>query len=370
MCDAADRIKLFRVPLKRQVTQSAGKLGQPVVNYFAKVEIGTPRKAFNIQFDVDFADSFVPHFEAEPWKRNLHYLSGYSKARSSSSQQFGREKNLTYQECQLRGKSYADLVQVPAFDLHNDALPIMFKQNFLAISFVRYKRFRDLPVDGYFGLAPVYHSRLSTVNPLVNIYIERYIDERQFSLWFDERPESSPAGWIVFGGVDPTLYYGSVTWHELNRRPEDRWTLNLDSVKMDGKMLSIGCDADRCQAILSTAVSDTYGPRDEVQKLYNVLGALIDNSLPLIDCRRRGDLPSVKFIIDNQSYTLLPRYYVRRLPDNRRFRHDTCYVAILPHDEYHPRQWILGTYFLTNYYSVFDMARRRVGFATTRTSFP
>lgn len=120
--------------------------------------------------------------------------------------------------------------------------------------------------------------------------------------------------------------------------------------------------SDECQVIISTALNDIYGPRDEVKRLYNSLNVIEDkNSLSLIDCRRVGRLSSIKFTVDDVDYDVQSSDYILRLPTEKIFKNETCYLSILPADNYHPRQWILGTNFLLNSYYMFDMDNRRVG---------
>lgn len=383
-CDAL--VKTLKIPLTRSTVQQAGELKQPVINYYTTVAIGTPEKQFKIQFDVNLNELFVPHYEWSPFKRNLHYGSGYQCKVSNSCVKTDRSVSTTYQDCKLTGKPYEDFIrfesaQVAAPDptpsyssgskpTRNATLPAQkFRQNFLAISDASDARFKDLEVDGYFGLSPVQQSPNSILSLLLNLHKSQLIENFQFSFWFNPVLDNSQGGELVLGGVDPTRYAGQIYWHTLNPVPHDQWTLNLQFVTLGQQTISTDCGpTSKCQVVVSTGVSDIYGPRDDVNKLYSLLNIIqpASNSLPLIDCRRISQLPIINFMIDGIAYSLLPSNYIRRTVDGTYFKSETCYVAVLPADTFHPRQWILGTNFLGAYYSVFDMNLRQVGFASLR----
>lgn len=357
-CHAIDRI--FRVPLQRKVTPLAGDLGQPVVNYYTPIAIGTPGKVFNIQFDVDFANSFVPHYEWNPFKKNLHYYTGYLGHKSSTSNKSDQILEFVYQKCKLSGKKYRDVIRfIDAEEVGGlgNRLVVEMRQHFIAAGSADKEHFRALPADGFIGLPPTSYSALQIANPLVNMYDNALIDSHIFSIILRR-----DGGEIIFGGLEPYPSLKSDDWHQLNWIPQDRWTLNLKSVQLGKEAISTKCDqASECQVVISTALNDIYGPRDEVKRLYTILSIIEDGkTLPLIDCRRVDQLPSVTFTIDDFNHDLPARDYVIRLPDGGLFGNETCYVSILPADNYHPRQWILGTNALVNSYLIFDMNKRQI----------
>lgn len=383
-CDAAART--LKIPLTRSTVQQAGEFGQPVINYYTTVAIGTPEKRFKIQFDVNYNELFVPHYEWTLFRPYLHYSSGFQCKVSSSCVKTDLSLTTTYQNCKLTGKPYEDYIRFEkALPLGPQATSTQsigqqaqqnssvetkrFRQNFLAIGDASDGRFKDLEVDGYFGLSPAQQSPNGVLSLLLNLHKADLIDSFQFSFWFNPVLDNDQGGELVIGGIDPSRYNGQIYWHTLNPLPHDQWTLNLQYVTLGQQTISLDCSkTSPCQVVLSTGVSDIYGPRDEVNKLYNLLNIIQPSkkSLPLLDCRRIPQLPTINFMIDGIAYTLLPSNYVRKTVDGTYFKSETCYVAVLPSDNFHPRQWTLGTNFLGAYYSVFDMNFRQVGFASLR----
>lgn len=369
--------RTIKIPLIRGTTQGAGTLGQPVISYYSPVNIGTPAKVFNVQFDVGFNDLFVPHYTWSPFKINLHYGKGYQCKVSSTCVKSPNELSVEYQHCKLTGKRYEDLLTLQtaygsAASLNNQssasvgpsAYPTSMRQSFLAIADASDARFKQLPVDGFFGLGPLSQSGSGTVNILANLQVNRLIDNLQFSMWLNPLLDSKQGGELVLGGVDESRYQGQIYWHHLSA-VHSQWVLNLQYISLGNQI--VGCNGQQCQAVLSSAVNEVYGPRVDVQRIYSILNTSHQSSgLELIDCRRILNLPILTFSVDGIPYSMLPSNYVRKTTDGVIFKSETCYVAILPTDSSNSKQWTLGTNFLGAYYSIYDMTYRQVGFASLR----
>lgn len=357
--DAAART--IKVPLISAKTPGAGVFGQPVINFYAPIGLGTPPKKFNVQFDVGLSEPFVPHYKWNPFKINLHYSKGFQCAKSTSCNRTNRSFTLDYQNCRLEGKSYEDIMTLTnAYG--PGVVSVSIRQKFLGISDASDARFKDLPVDGYFGLGPLTQTPSGATNIIDSLRSANYIDNNQFSFWFNPILDSPQGGELILGGVDQTRYQGKIFWHPLIG-VHSQWTIGLQHVGIGGQ--TVGCFEHGCEAVLSTGLNEVYGPRDEVNKIYRFLNTSHQESgLELIDCRRRSSLPLITFTIHGIPYVLLPSNYVRKTTDGGIFKSETCYVAILASDK--AGKWILGTNFIGSYYTIFDMTYRQVGFATLR----
>lgn len=363
--------RTIKIPLVRSTVQAAGTYGQPVINYYTPINVGTPAKAFNIQFDVGLSDSFLPHYNWNPFKGNLHYTKGFQCKDSSTCVKNDRSFIVEYQNCKLTGKPYQDIITFPNVYANMTTAPsgngaqnvVSLRQNFLAVSDASDARFKDLPVDGYFGLSPVAQSPSTINNIIVNLHQSRYIDNLQFSMWLSPALDSPHGGELILGGVDPARYQGQIYWHHLSPM-SNQWALGLQHVSVGSQVVS--CDRQQCMAVLSSAVNEIYGPPEDVQKIYHLLNTVRQGNLQMVDCRRISQMPIITFTVDGIPYALLPSNYVRKTVSGTVFKSETCYVAILPFTNQHQKEWTLGTNFLGAYYSIFDMTYRQVGFASLR----
>lgn len=348
---------------------TAGTLGQPVINYYTQINIGSPAKSFYIQFDTDLQDSFVPHYEWSPFKNNLHYGKGFQCKVSSTCKKTDHTVTIEYQHCKLTGKPYNDLLTLVDAQSSSQRYPVSLRQGFLAMSDASDARFKNLPVDGFFGLGPRIHSS-TTPNLLVALHNAGYIDNLQFSYWINPVLDSRQGGELILGGVDVNRFQGKIYWHPISGL-STRWSIGLQQVILGHQTVS-SCAASgpsRCEAVISSATNEIYGPKGDVDRIYGLLNTTRQPStgLELIDCRRLAKLPVLAMVIDGIPYTLLPSNYVRRMTTGSIFKTETCYVAILPNtDRSNTRTWTLGTNFLGSYYTIFDITYGQVGFATLR----
>lgn len=376
--DAHSAGRIIRIPLGRLNTQGIGSLGQPVINYYAPIYIGTPAKSFSVQFDVGLNDIFVPHYNWNPFKTNLHYSNGYQCKVSSTCVKNNRQYVADYMGCQMTGKPYEDVIHfgsayaqsAPAANQTSSQpvalIPVNFRQNFLAVSDASDARFKDMPIDGFVGLGPQAVSPATTCkNLLVSLHDTNHIDNLQFSLWFNPVLDSNQGGELALGGADTNKYQGQIFWHRLSGVAGDRWALNLQQVVLGNA--PIGCSPENCHATFSTMLNEVYGPRAEVQRIYNLLNTSRQESgIEQIDCRRLPNLPTLTFYMDGIPYALLPSNYIRKMDAGRGVsKKEVCYVAILP-SESHTHEWILGINFLSAYYSIFDMTYKQIGFAALK----
>lgn len=360
--------RLIHVPLQRTTTQGAGQLGQPVVNYYSIVNIGTPPKSFKVQFDVGLNELFVPHYSWNPFNTNLHYSEGFQCKSSSTCKKTNSQFSITYQHVQMTGKRYEDSVTLTMARSNNTNQAIStspaWRQNFLAISSASDGRFSTLPIDGSFGLSPAPQSSSGVNNILVSLHNANLIDNLQFSIWFNPVLDSQAGGELIIGGVDTNKYQGQIYWHSLTGLAPSQWSLGLQYVSLGNQVIS--CHGRQCKAVLSTGLSDITGPNEDVRKIYNLLNTTKSSTgLELIDCRRISSLPFITFFIDGISYYLFPSNYIRKTVDGRIFKKETCYVAIVPSND-NSNTWTLATPFLGAYYTIYDLTYRQIGFAALR----
>jgi len=113
-------------------------------------------------------------------------------------------------------------------------------------------------------------------------------------------------------------------------------------------------------AIVDSGTSILTGPSDVVKQIAESIGAkqLVPNEY-MVDCK--ASLPNMDFTINGNVYTLTPADYL--IPDG-----DMCLFGMMGLDVPRPAGplWILGDVFMRKYYTVFDAANQRVGFALAK----
>jgi hypothetical protein len=132
------------------------------------------------------------------------------------------------------------------------------------------------------------------------------------------------------------------------------WEINLEDVVVSGSSF---VSSNEHSAIVDSGTSILTGPAEEVAKIAASLGAkeFISGEY-LVACDYT--LPNIDFVMNGISYSLSPEDYL--IPDG-----DVCLLGLMALDIPAPTGplWILGDVFMRKYYTVFDTANKRVGFA-------
>lgn len=384
----------IRIALTRNISNlNTYQLTEPEISYFGAISVGSEKKMFNVVFDTASGQTWLPYYSwLSIFANNLHYSDGYSCKDSTTCVSLKREFVFDYRNTRLSGDAYEDVFTIYEDMQKDDAILLVapslsFKHNFLAIDDASDEQFRYKPYDGVIGLAPVTQSESGTRNPLLSIQqeIQRRMglpssvlnpsvapnqmfdhshyrqassqNELMFSFWFNSNQNSRHGGELMMGGVDENRFSGDIYFHRVTSWFD--WQLPLNYVMLGGQVVS--CQYG-CTVTLDTGANSLVGPREDIQAIYTDLQAQHDrdSNLSLVDCNRIDSFPILTFKIDDTPYTLSGRHYVKMF----RFKDKiVCYLSIKPWDE---QRWLVGTSFIGAYYTVFDFANRRIGFASPR----
>eukprot|EP00812_Abedinium_dasypus_P007099 NODE_1902_length_1038_cov_394.790437.p3 GENE.NODE_1902_length_1038_cov_394.790437~~NODE_1902_length_1038_cov_394.790437.p3 ORF type:complete len:153 (-),score=44.14 NODE_1902_length_1038_cov_394.790437:562-1020(-) len=108
-------------------------------------------------------------------------------------------------------------------------------------------------------------------------------------------------------------------------------------------------------AIVDSGTSLLGGPENVVATIAEQIGAQsIGNGLYVLECNY-DDLPDVAFSLGDRNYTLGPHDYLWESETSK-----VCLFGVFGCDM---PFWILGDLFMRKYYTVFDAANMRLGFA-------
>lgn len=355
--------KLVRVNLEKKTSPQKGHLGQPVTSYFVNVHIGTPPKEYKMLLDMNGREVWLPHHSRVGLLLNrLNYSGGYSKKASSTS--FKEEKdiyNIGYKGTQLSGKAYNDLWE---FKDVTESLDFpRFRQRFLAISSASNDQFTRFAVDGVLAINPWPVSETGSELVAVSMTRANLTRELKVGLLLDQNETTTYGGELTFGGTNPTKYLGALRFHPVVS--QHSWELKLSIVMLGHE--SIYRDDDTSTALISTSSNDIYGPPKHIMRILKHFGYsdiendFDDEKLYDIDCLKVAQAPFITFVIDDAYYMLNPLSYIGRKTEGLLFKSQTCYLAILSNKS--TNKWELGTRFVSNYYTVFDLRARQIALA-------
>lgn len=190
-----------------------------------------------------------------------------------------------------------------------------------------------------------------------------------FSFYLNRDVTRSLGGEVIFGGIDERFIDGPITYTNITAK--DKWQFQIDGLAManlknggdEVELVSV-CE-NGCQAIASTGTSIIKGPKEEVRKINEKLGALPSSGGEyfLADCNLTK-LPILVISIGGRKFPLKPEDYVTDRSESA--KGSNCLSGIFESAESNSSTWILGDNFIGPYYTVFDYGNKRIGFATTK----
>merc|ERR1719159_2316799 len=163
----------------------------------------------------------------------------------------------------------------------------------------------------------------------------------------DSEMESSE---ITFGAVKDEHMVTPMFWEPV-AKDTGYWQVQIEDITINNKKQSLCND---CQVAVDTGTSQLAGPTDVITELSKRLDVKSD-------CSNFNNLPDLGFVMGDNILNLKPTDYVDKGPDG-------CEVSLMPLDVPPPNGplFIFGDPFLRKYYTAYDSANKRVGFATAR----
>jgi len=329
------------------------------IEYTGQIQVGTPPQNFQVVFDTGSADLWlVSTYTVRPKQDYIHY---FDSKLSSSWQPISKHWKIDYGKGNVYdGTLGSDVVQLAG---------LMVKGQRLALATNYSEHFEDQqdPMDGIFGLAFQSASTGNAPTVIDNLFFQGVIDARIFSFYLSPELNGNSSQLIV-GGVNKQYAPKGITYVETFPGTHGMWLIELDAMAIDGKRVPGMCSSlvSACGALVDTGTSFVALPYHR----FLTLLAKIQERRP--DCRLSSGerlycekdttarLPTVSFYFRGREFALRGRDYwvggmlgFMPLPSDKADNTDLI---------------ILGDTFIKTYYTVFDMDRKRVGFANPKDS--
>lgn len=340
-----------------------GPTPEPLINYmdaqyFGIIGLGTPNQSFKVIFDTGSSNLWVPSKKCYSIACWTH--STYNSAKSSTYQANGKALSIQYGSGSMKGFLSQDSLSMAGVVVQNQTFGEA--TSLPGITFVAAK------FDGILGMGFQNISQDDVVTPFQNMVNQKLVPEPVFSFYLDRDQTKSPGGEIIFGGIDKNYIKGDITFTPVTS--EGYWQFTMDSVSMPSsdetsgsEALVSACDGG-CQAIADTGTSLIAGPKADVLKLNERIGAIPvpggEYILPSCDLSK---LPNLTFTIAGRNFELTPDQYVLKVKNAGKF---ICLSGLFGMDIPGKPLWILGDVFIGPYYTIFDYGQKRLGFAETK----
>ncbi|KAH7028696.1 aspartic peptidase domain-containing protein [Linnemannia elongata] len=326
--------------------------------WVAAMEIGSPPQEFSVVFDTGSSDLWIPSTSCQTL--TCMTLRRFNPARSSTYHPDGRPWSINYaDDSKVSGVLAKDNIKVAGITINDQTF---------GMASVNSGSTAATGVDGIMGLGFNSNSEMVGVNtPITNMILQNQIDQPIVSVWLnkasDQDASLSNGGQFIFGGVDPSLYIGPITYVPVTSTKE--WQIKIDQVFIGRKELSLSSAAS--SAIVDTGSSYILFPDYLATAFHRAIpNSQYDSKLgwwvpcALANSRSVGDLTFVlggkKFSVPLSDIVILKSAF-----------NDYCLSAIDSWQELagHGGQSgiLLGDLFIKNQYVVYDYEKEQIGFA-------
>ncbi|PWN25915.1 acid protease [Jaminaea rosea] len=327
--------------IKASTPKTQGSLALDIeandVGYIASVTIGTAG-TFNLLVDSGSADTWVASTMCTNCS-NSHKKLG--KSTSSSFKGIRPQKNfsITYGTGDVAGHLGNDTLTIGKYKLPNHTFGLATDES---------EDFSDssVPFDGLMGLAKVSLASTKTPTPIDSLYSTGQVKQPVMAYHLGRAADGKNNGAVTFGGVDATLFSGSLT--ELpNVSNQGFWEVNLDSVGFGGKSISLDGSQQRT-AILDTGTTLIVAPQADADALHSAIpGAKSDGqggyTIPCTTAKQVSfTFGGKQWPIDARDMTFLP------VDDNN--PKGDCISSISAGSVGAKGEWLVGAAFLKNVY--------------------
>ncbi|XP_041794513.1 gastricsin-like [Chelmon rostratus] len=340
--------------LKYQTNELAGSANMYINNYadttyYGPISIGTPPQSFQVLFDTGSSNLWVDSVYCNTQACNTH--KKFNPKSSSTYSAKGQSFYLPYGAGSLYGVFGYDTVAVGGIVIPKQEIGLSTNepgQNFVVAKF-----------DGILGLAYPSISAGGETPVMDNMISRNLLNADIFAFYLSRDAQQGSV--LSFGDVDTSLYEGQINWTPVIS--ETYWEIGVQGFQINGQ--ETGWCSQGCQSIVDTGTSMLTAPGQYLGNIMQAIGAQQDEyGMFLVDCSQINNLPTLSFVVSGATLPLPPSAYISQQNQNG---YQFCTVNITP--TYLPSQngqplWIFGDVFLREYYSVFDRANNRLGFAT------
>jgi len=313
--------------------------------YFGLISLGTPEQQFEVLFDTGSPLLWIPSSQCPKNNFACWTHKRYSHDASSTYNADNHVIKVVYGTGAMAGLVGFDTLSIGDIHVKNQMFAEAIQEpgmTFVAASF-----------DGIMGLS--FPSGQGGLPAFHNMMAQGLVEKNLFSFYLAKDPSSPVGGEMVLGGYN-TARFNESTIDYIPLTKADKWEFAMESVT-GSNGIGISCE-NGCKAIADTGTSLIVGPKEDVDRIFEYVGAVPFKGMGLVKCSTVPSLPSLTFNINGKHYTLTSEQYVNKLPNED----NLCLVGFSSSGPSFPH-WILGDVFLRNYYTIFNVEKEAVAFA-------
>lgn len=208
--------------------------------------------------------------------------------------------------------------------------------------------FASFAFDGVLGLALDTMAQGPEFSMMSRMVSHKLLKEPLFSVFLSDSDDEVSE--ITFGEVKNEHMASKLFWVPVNQK-SGYWEVQIKDITFNNKRQHV-CEG--CRVAVDTGTSELAGPSDIISNLRSKLDVKSD-------CSNFDKLPNLGFAIESHVLNLAPRDYVDK-------KGGSCTVALMNLDVPPPKGplFVFGIPFLQKYFTVYDHATNKVGFAVAK----
>jgi len=308
------------------------------IGYFGPITIGG--QTFNTIFDTGSSDLWVPGPDCQDTACTQHTAFDPTKSKtfSTNNQPF----SIQYGTGSVSGAIATDDVSIAGLAVKTQTFGLTTNES---------QEFAGSQFDGILGMALDQLSSQGAVTPFSNLVKQGVVQQPLFG-FFLGREKDNTQGQLTLGGVDNSLFKGSISFNKLVNN-QGFWEIAMDDASVDGKPLGF----QQKTAIIDTGTTLLIAPPNDAAAIHaKIPGSKQSGDNFVVPCDTKA---VVSLTFGGQEFKISDKD-LARIPTGQ---NNECVSGIAGGVIGGPDQWLVGDTFLKNVYSVFDVQKLAVGFA-------
>jgi len=376
-----DALPIKSIPLQKQYVPVMNKDNKTVAYktaYFGEIQVGTPPQPFTVVFDTGSGNVILPRTScnSETCAKHRRYDRGSSTSASDIKHDgelidpkdtdqdqvvisFGTGKvtGTFIKDDVCVGRTEAkcvDLRVVSAIEMTPDPFSHFAFDGVMGLGLDALRLAKEF---GFFSEMVAQNPQML---PQFSVFLSRHDDGQSM---------------ISFGGHDKSKATSEIEWAPLAMPELGYWLVQIKQIRIGDTVLDDCANGD-CRAIVDTGTSLLGVPKDSSRSLHRLLARPAPSGVDpsQIDCRQVPGL-SIDFELEGGALVSLPvETYSRPAPINLTSPSDNssslvCRSLLLPVSmpaPVGPKVFIWGEPVLRRYLTVYDTAKKQVGFSVAR----
>ncbi|QNP97599.1 YALIA101S07e04588g1_1 [Yarrowia lipolytica] len=217
--------------------------------------------------------------------------------------------------------------------------------------------FASFAIDGIMGLSAVDKSESNFPSLISVLKDQGQIDQRVFGVSLGRTADNTD-GALVLGDYDHAAVDGDISWADVQSGTA-LWKVSVDGAYVGGNQVDFGASRN---AIVDTGTTLLVMPPEDAMKFHGYIpNSQTDGKNYAIPC---DSTVSIEIEVAGTKWAISPKDYIGfKYTDGSGLCASNVQGLKTGNDG---QQWILGAVFMKNVYTVFDMDKKRVGFANKK----